>query len=593
MEIISDDLILSLEYYHDNPEYKKFFKKENNFFDIINNKKIELTKFDDEPEKILKEKLFENIKYQNITLTNKRFKNEIIIERDCNYLLIFDNMQLHSANIKLISEIFFSSNYKIFVPSIYIFENLFGKSKIKKIIFNINKLEDGIIISNPFDDFNNIKEEKKQMARNIGIYKNIDKYEILNFNNICVEKNKINLNSIIKELENTKKYIEYYNNEDNIEFYNMFLHDAYLEIQQNIIENKINPNLTIQQFYEMTNTIKLILGTKETRDSYYIKEIIEFINTNKELNYKPIYITKDEISNIRCVLNKISSINIYPSIPRYFCYIKDDKLIVKLFSIFFDFLGKGEYGKNKYSENFKIINKESKALITKILTGGYINLNNISLNKTLDFIKYINLKQSSNIENFESIENVKNYLITISDKKLYFANAIFNNPNLIKDYINSNDQLFLIIEEFKQIINNLLLIETQFSYQEIYLLNDIYEIKKSFTYHLETLNNDLNEYIYYSDEIPLLTNCIIASTYLSDIIGYKNFVNDEIRNFIKNILLKEFYQNHSILIFQIIFDLWNVIYDYKNFNNSIIKLNNDGSFSDLPDYDERFPDGED
>jgi hypothetical protein len=41
-EIIDDDLILSLEYYHDNPEYKKFFDKEKDFFDIINNKKIDM-----------------------------------------------------------------------------------------------------------------------------------------------------------------------------------------------------------------------------------------------------------------------------------------------------------------------------------------------------------------------------------------------------------------------------------------------------------------------------------------------------------------------------------------------------------------------
>ena len=32
---------------------------------------------------------------------------------------------------------------------------------------------------------------------------------------------------------------------------------------------------------------------------------------------------------------------------------------------------------------------------------------------------------------------------------------------------------------------------------------------------------------------------------------------------------------------------------YKNFNNKIIKINNDGSFSDLPYYDLRFPDNDD
>lgn len=137
-------------------------------------------------------------------------------------------------------------------------------------------------------------------------------------------------------------------------------------------------------------------------------------------------------------------------------------------------------------------------------------------------------------------------------------------------------------------MNNLLFIETKFSYQEIFSLNDIFEIKNKFTYQFSTLNNELNKYIYYSDNIPLLTNCILASTYLSEIIGYQNLVNDNIRNFIKNILFKEIYDSHSVLFFQIIFDLWNVIYDYKNFNNRIIALNNDGTYNDLPDYDLRF-----
>ena len=591
-EIISDDLILSLEYYHNNPEHKKFLKKENNFFDIINNKKIDLSKFDSDPENILKEKLFENIKYQNITLTNKKFKNEIVLDPNDNFLLIFDNMQLHSSNIKLIGKIFFSSEYKIFVPSIYLFENLFGKTKIEKIISEINKLHNSVDISNPFDEHNEIIPEKKQMARNIGIYKDIDKFTILNFNNISIEKNKSNINSIIKELTNTKKYIEYYNNIENKDFYEMFLQEAHNEIQQIMINDLINPNLTIQQFNKMINTIKLILGTKETIDTYYITEILEYIKNNNQ--YKPIYVTKDEISNLRCVLNKISSINIYPSIPRYFCYIRDDKLTVKLFSIFFDFLGKGEYDKNKFAENFKIITKESKSLITKILTGGYVNIDSISLNKTLDFIKLINIKSSDDYDNkFNSIEDVKKYLIENSVKTSYFSENIFENPNLIQDYINNNTELLKNINELKDILNNLLLIETKFSYQEIYCLNSIYEIKNKFTYQFETLHNDLYEYIYYSDNIPLLTNCILASTFLSEMIGYNNLTNDNIRNFIKNIMLKDIYSIHSILIFQIIFDLWNVIYDYKNFNNEIIKLNNDGSFSDLPDYDLRFPDNDD
>jgi hypothetical protein len=134
----------------------------------------------------------------------------------------------------------------------------------------------------------------------------------------------------------------------------------------------------------------------------------------------------------------------------------------------------------------------------------------------------------------------------------------------------------------------LIIIESKYSYYTLYELNEIFEIKNVFTYHLVSLHDDLNQYIYYSNEIPILTNCILASSYLNEILGYSNLENDEKRNFIKNILLKEFYSTHSILIYQIIFNLWYVVNDYKNFNNNLIKLKSDGTYSDLPDYDERF-----
>lgn len=594
---IDDDLILSLEYYHDNPEYKCFFEKETNFYDMINNKKINLNKINEEPEEVLKKKMFNNIKYKNISITDKKFKNTIELSNpDTNYLLIFDNLQLNGSNIKLLSEIFFNGRYNIFVPSIYIFEKLFSRSKIDKIINDIHKLDPNIIISNPIDINNNIVNDKKIMARNVGVYKNNTEFEILNFNNISKEKNKTNTNNIIKEIINTKKYIEYYNNDANRQFYEMFLSDAYNEIISVLVNGQMPNKITLEDFSQMTNVIKLILGTKEARDSYYIQEITEYINKNQHANYFPIYITKDEISNIRCVLNKISSINIYPSIPRYFCYIKNDKLIVKLFSIFFDFDGSGDYAKNKYAENFKLITKNSEALITKILTGGYINLNEISLSKTFDFIKYISIKNatmSDNAEefnNFNSIDDVKKYLIHNHKFIYYFYNILIKNPNSLSNYVNAEPNFLNVLLELKKILVNLLLIESKYSYQILYQLNDIFEIKNAYTYQMRLLNENLNKYVYYSEQIPILTNCILASSYLNEIVGYSNLANCEKRNFIKNLLLKDFYDNHSVLMFQIIFNVWNVVYDYKNFNNDVIKLKPNGVIGDLADYDEQFGD---
>jgi hypothetical protein len=290
-------------------------------------------------------------------------------------------------------------------------------------------------------------------------------------------------------------------------------------------------------------------------------------------------------------LNKISSINVYPSIPRYFCYINDGKLIIKLFSIFYDFDGTGNFTKNNFLENFETIAKDSKALVTKILTGGYVNMNEISLNKTLDFVKHINILHITNTDEYElndfsTIEDVKLYLMSNSNENFL---DIFDNPNLIRDYISADKKLLMCVRKLKNLIGNLLLIESLFGYNDLNDLNSIYEIRKSFTYFLDMVSCELSEYIYWADNIPILTNCIMASSFFSDMIGYKILADDEKRNFIINILLKEFYSTHSILIFQIIMNMYNVINDYKHFNNDLIKINSDGTFSNLPDYDVRFP----
>ena len=305
----------------------------------------------------------------------------------------------------------------------------------------------------------------------------------------------------------------------------------------------------------MSNTIKLILGTKETRDSYYIKEIKDYIESNK--NYYPVYITKDEISNIRCTINKISSINMYPSIPRYFCYIDGDKLIIKLFSIFFDFAKTGSFYQNKFSENFNIISKNSKPLITKIMTGGYINMSDHTLDKTLDFIKYIKkIDINNDIDKFENIDKVSEYLIECCSKINYFSKYLIDDKDYMNNFINNDPKYISVLDELKVVIQNLLFIESKYTYEELYSLNNIETIKSCFTGQMQILNMNILKYIYYSDKIPNLTNCILTSIYISSIFTYYDFGNEAKRNFIKNLLLSKFFEQHSILIFQVILNIY-------------------------------------
>ena len=189
MNTLTDDFILTLEYYHDNPDYYKMFTDGSDYFDIINNKKIKLDNLDKykdiidannddgdgeeydntstHPENILKKLIFLNIKYQEITFKKKTFAHNIDIKNDKPYLLIFDNMQLYDTNIKLIKQIIFKNNYNIFVPSIYIFENVFKNKSFKKSIDSIKKIDEQIEISNPFDEADEIIDSKKVQARNI------------------------------------------------------------------------------------------------------------------------------------------------------------------------------------------------------------------------------------------------------------------------------------------------------------------------------------------------------------------------------------------------------------------------------------------
>lgn len=166
---------------------------------------------------------------------------------------------------------------------------------------------------------------------------------------------------------------------------------------------------------------------------------------------------------------------------------------------------------------------------------------------------------------------------------------LIRKSDCVSKFISNEPNYLSALEELKKILRTLLIIENKLSYEEIYKFTNIPEIKRTYVYPMRTLQDNIKKYIYYSDNIPFLTNSIIMSAYIDNIFGYHSLVDDEKRNFIKNILLKEFYEQHSVLMYQLIFNIWNVVDDYKKFENNLIKLNHDGTLSDLPDFDERFP----
>lgn len=177
---------------------------------------------------------------------------------------------------------------------------------------------------------------------------------------------------------------------------------------------------------------RIAISFKEARDTFYIKEILDFIKINHI--YNPIYITTDQISNVRCVLNKISSINWHIFIPRYIFIFQNDIMYFKKFSIYFKYIDSEEVLMDENTiKNLKTLmnkfipNKQKKY---KVMNDG-LQVENKMIYKN----KYI-VNHMERIEYLrKSLFDIYNYMQEVRfEEELYTANKIHEMLNKIKDF---------------------------------------------------------------------------------------------------------------------------------------------------------------
>jgi len=200
--------ILNLEFLHDNINDIDIIKENGNCYDMINRKKIIIDTTISNPESLMKEFIFRNINYNNLKIINTPYENSIInddiIIFENTIIIVFDNMQLKTENIKIIKYIFKDKIIKIFIPFIFFAEQLLKninadriKSIIEKYKQKYSEYCDEIIIDNFFTEDGNLIDFYKKEAENIRFYfDNINNklinYNVFSNNNNLIIKGKIN-----------------------------------------------------------------------------------------------------------------------------------------------------------------------------------------------------------------------------------------------------------------------------------------------------------------------------------------------------------------------------------------------------------------
>ena len=122
---LDEETILNYEFLHDNKSDKSILK-DTKVFDMIERKIFTCKKISN-PELIMKENLFRNIKYGNVsisnileeTITENRLVELNKMKMKQNIFLVFDNKQLTLTNIELINLIFENKNIVVFIPFIF------------------------------------------------------------------------------------------------------------------------------------------------------------------------------------------------------------------------------------------------------------------------------------------------------------------------------------------------------------------------------------------------------------------------------------------------------------------------------------------
>jgi hypothetical protein len=528
-ENISDDIIFNLEIYHDNKDDINFINDNKKFYNMINQKELIINKINSTPEVYLKQKLFENIKYNKLKFINNDL-NEINNEIIDKVFFVFDNGLLGDKSIEYVKRIFKNKlDYKIFIPFIYLCESSLN-DKINNKYENIHEYLNKIIKDNKshsiiYDDFYDNKilnKIYKLEADSIGfVYYNKMDNRLINYN--CFSNSYSNIENIKNQINLLFEYIKKYSSQDNIKFYNKIkkLETLILEID---LEKDIKLNEKNNLFNKKYKEIKqLVLSLKASRDYYYIYEIQKIQLKYKD--YKFIFVTRDEILASRFILNKISVICM-DGLPKYFAYINDNTLILKQFNTLYkyiedlndDILNKIMY--NNILHNTNLVLKNNKAIISKkieILNGGR-NINS-EINKILDYDTEknenkiisrngISISYKMQSEKNNQITEIKNLIIEI-EKYLDITVKIRLNNDFFK-YISTKEYI-----DFKEKIR--------------YYANKLYELNQKYTIEFIITNVNFDDDDKYEYINTSFINRLINYNG-SNYEDYKKFYNKEITN---------------------------------------------------------------
>jgi hypothetical protein len=515
---LKDDYILNLEFVHDNKNDINEITPNDILFDLINRKIINIDHTIKNPEDYMKELIFNDINYNDILINNKKLENRKIEFND-NITIVFDNMLLYKSEIEQMDRLFNNKIKKIFIPFVFICEQLLN-DRFASIIECINyykKIDERIYIDEFYEN-GKLKEIYKIEADNIGLAYNDNKDRLINYK-VFSNTEDFDKNKITYELTKLKFYIE--KNEIESPEIKKILKEIY-EIINNIFRYSDEDTKNEELIKENLNKIKFfVMSLKESRDSYYINEIKNMQLKYNDENY--IYIVSDEISNIRCLLNKISNINVATTqnngiIPRYIINIKNDEIILKLFNMYHKFNSNIYEKIKKYeNENGNMIFEYSYPIIEKIIIpkiGGLIN-NKINEND-IKTLKLINNKPNNDIYLY-IMENIKYKVIEIIPQIQKIHNLFKINKFKTIEEISKNNKEYIILK------------------------NELYDIM---LWLLELSNyewNDLYKYIKYNDQPILLQN--LDSTFMGRIYviydrkikEYNNYYNEDISKYLRGL----------------------------------------------------------
>jgi len=508
--------ILNLELLHD---IGKDRLKSKNYIDMINLEEVPLTEnIINDPEKYIKEHIINidakksNVLDKFMTINNE---NNTINNLDLStYIAVYDNGTGGEITSKTLMNIFgITQTEELFIKECE--KRILHKSKIS----NSEFVENGKLKEKYLEEAIKIGFDPIEMDSliNFKIFKDLeltafDKKIDINY----VNRNRKEYENIYKILSNIELIIrnckQYFTNHDLIKKIKNYDNISSLFSITNTLKNILEDNETDDNIAStkitFTHITKLIFSMKEARDSYYFKEIKDLKND------KIIFITGDELSAYRAILEGISVINYNMGIISFIAIIKDNN--INIIGNPFRMFSTNEHIENKYKNN------NIKELLKKIINNPIIKLKFKNNNK-LEGGSKINI----DIENDCSILNDKlytkekiiryyDYFINKNDKYYEEVKYMFDIFKNVSNYINTKEDYYEII--------NLLNLHLKHNIVED---NDINYIKNN------NISIELIRFIF------ILTPVCFINLYYFKCITLESFINFYIKTYQKSKLTDE------------------------------------------------------